>query len=472
MQASLNQIWINKNYRYATIIALLMLIWLGSGFVSGEKAETNKPQVNQKETLTQVRAKHARAMKFPLRVLVKGKTESDRFVDVKAEVTGQVEDIVVEKGKKVARGDAICRLAVEDRALRLEEAKSNAEQTQIEYDGSLRLKTGGYQSKTAIASAKSRLDTAKATLLRRKIDLEKTVIRAPFDGVLDQRPAEIGALMRAGDICATVLDLDPLVISGQVSEADVVKIPKGSSADVRLATGEILKGSIRYISRSADEMTRTYRIEVAVDNPDMRLFSGVTAEIGIYIGDTKAHLISASLLMLADDGQLGIRVLDDDHKVVFYDVNIVGDAEDGVWVTGLPETIKLITVGQEYVGEGEKVDVTFVDNIPGKISHELVKKDVVDQSEFLLSDMSDEKNIPVLEGDVAAENNVISSDMTERGVIDELSSIAVENDTSLEDSAEKLDELKRELKESETANQLKTIQDTLQQVKDSQVGSE
>ncbi|MGI1678729.1 MAG: efflux RND transporter periplasmic adaptor subunit [Cellvibrionaceae bacterium] len=453
MQASLKQIWKNKNYRYATIIALIMLVWLGSGFVSGEKAETTKSQVPQKKSLTQVRAKHVNAMEFPLRVLVKGKTEYDRYVDIKAEVTGQVDAIAVQKGDVVKKGDVICQLAIEDRELLLEEAKSNVEQTQIEYDGALRLKSGGYQSKTAIASAKSKLDTAKATLLRRKINLEKTSIRAPFDGVLDQRPVEVGALMRAGDVCATVLDLNPLVVSGQVSEADVIKIPEGSLADVRLVTGEVFKGKIRYISRSADEMTRTYRIEVAVENPDMRLFSGVTAEIGIHTGDTSAHLISASLLMLADDGQLGIRVLDDDHKVVFYDVNVVGDAADGVWLTGLPKSIKLITVGQEYVGEGEKVDVTFVDEAAEKFTEELVEKDVEDSNQSLLSGMSDDNDASPIVDDVI--ENLESSDQDSGRFITE----------NLGDSADKLDELKRELKESEANDQLKTIQDTIQQAK-------
>lgn len=426
MQASLNQIWKNKNYRYAMIIALLMVLWLASGFVIGndDESKPSKSKVAQKETLTQVRAMHVHAETFPLRVVARGKTESDRYVDVKAEVAGQVDRIEVQKGERVQRGDVICRLAVEDRALRLQEAQSNVEQAQIEYDGSMRLKTGGYQSQNAIAASKLKLDTAKANLLRRKIDLEKTEIRAPFAGVLDLRPAEEGALMRSGDVCARVLDLNPLVVSGQLSEADVVKITTNSEADVRLVTGEILKGKVRYVSRSSDDVTRTYRIEVAVENPEMRLFSGVTAEIVIYTGTTQAHLVSASLLMLADDGKLGIRVLDEDNKVEYYDVEIVGDAADGVWVTGLPDQIRLITVGQEYVGEGETVDVTFVDQVSKKAAQQLVEGDVATDTSSSLD--------AIKSG--SASDNLMTDDM-----IDEKSEQKIEAQ-----SEEKLEALKNE----------------------------
>ncbi len=441
MQASFNRIWMNKNYRYATIIALLMLVWLGSGLVSGEKAEKTKAQQPQKESLTQVRAKYIEAQEFPLHVLVKGKTESDRYVDVKAEVTGQVDKISIEKGQLVKKGDVICRLAVEDRELRLEEAESNVEQAQIEYDGALRLKTGGYQSKTAIASAKSKLDTAKAILLRRKIDLEKTSIRAPFDGVLDQRPAEVGALMRPGDMCATILDLDPLVVSGQVSEADVIRIPEGSLADIRLVTGEVLTGKIRYISRSANEMTRTYRIEISVNNPEMRLFSGVTADIAIYTRSVSAHLIPASLLMLADDGQLGVRVLDENHQVVFYDVNVVGDEAEGIWVTGLPLSTLLITVGQEYVGEGEKVDVTFVEDIVSETNKEELVEKVKDAPQPPKVDSASVVLDPP---------SVVTNSAEKKEIID---------------SAEELDQLKKQLMESAAGDQLKTVQENIKQAK-------
>lgn len=358
MEASLKEIWAHRNYRYSIIIALLLVIWLATGLFTGNSNVDDEPRAEEEAApLTEVRVRQIAARNYPLRVMVKGRTEADRTVDVKAEITGQVEEILVERGELVKAGDAICRLALEDRDLLLKEAEAAVAEAKLEYDGALRLKTDGFQSETEIAEARARLETTQAMLLRRKINREKTAIRAPFDGLVDERPVEVGTLMRPGDTCATILDMDPLVITGQVSEADVANIQPQTPVVARLSTGEKLHGQIRYVSRRANDVTRTFRVEAAVNNPGMRMFSHVTTELTIDTHEVPAHLISSSLLMLDDEGKLGLRLVDRDNQVRFYNVDIVGDADEGVWVTGLPETATLITVGQEYVGNGEQVKV-------------------------------------------------------------------------------------------------------------------
>lgn len=364
---SFKRLWNNKNYRTSAVIALALVAWLASGMlVTPQSKNVTEPEAaassQAPEPLTEVRARHIRARAYPLTVSVTAQTEANRWVDLRAEVAGQVEAVPVEEGSYVEEGDVICRLAVDDRAQRLEEARAAAEQARIDYDGAQRMETGGFQSKTAIATAKARLEAARANLLRRDLDLKKTAIRTPFAGVVDERSAEIGQLIQVGDTCATLIDLDPLVVSAEVSEGDVVRIKQGGRATARLATGEKVEGVIRYISRRADENTRTFRVESAVANPDMRLMSGMTSNLSIDVGTVPAHLISASLLMLDEKGQLGVRVLDGDRRVAFYNVELVGDAGEGVWVTGLPESTLLITVGHHYVGVGEQVMVSLGDS--------------------------------------------------------------------------------------------------------------
>lgn len=362
---SLKGFWANRNYRVSAIIALVLVAWLASGMVvtSEEKKESSRPvATEQPKELTEVRARQINAQAYPMAVAVTAQTEANRSVDLRAEVSGQVEELPVEEGGQVDAGDVICRLAVEDRAQRLTEAKAVVEQAQIDYDGAQRLETGGFQSKTAIATAKAQLESAKANLLRRQLDLDKTAIRAPFSGIVDDRPVEIGDLVRPGDTCATVIDLNPLLVSAQVSEQEVVRIKLGEIARARLASGEKVEGAIRYISRRANDVTRSFRVEAAVANPDMRLMSGLTADLNIQVGVVPAHLISSSLLSLDDKGELGVRVLDDDKRVHFYNVELIGDASGGIWVTGLPESTLLITVGQQYVGVGEQVAVSLEEN--------------------------------------------------------------------------------------------------------------
>jgi multidrug efflux system membrane fusion protein len=358
MITSFQDFWSNPNYRIASIIAIAMVLWFATGILANNAPPVKAPEEVKNDTaLTTVRAEPIKAQAYPLTVSLKGKTEANRTVDMRAEVGGQVEELPVEKGSVVNKGDVICRIAVEDRELRVAEAQSAVDQAQIEYDGALRLKSGGYQSETAIATAKSRLESARANLLRRQIDLEKTVIRAPFAGVVDERPVELGDLMRVGDTCATVLDLDPLLLSAQVSEQQLANVPAAGMMTARLITGEKVRGKLHYISRRSDDITRTFRIEAEVDNPEQIIASGITAEMAILAHEVPAHLISASLLVLDDEGKLSVRVLDQQNVVQSYPVTMVGDASDGVWVTGLPESTTLITVGHEYVGIGEKVTI-------------------------------------------------------------------------------------------------------------------
>lgn len=363
MNASFQAFWSNTNYRIASIIALAMVLWFGSGIFASEEpsAQPSTGGETSKE-LTSVRAKRINAQAFPLVVSLKGQTEANRAVDIRAEVGGQVESLAVAKGAVVEKGQVVCQLAVEDRGLRVAESQASVDQAQMEYDGALRLKTGGYQSETAIATAKAKLESAKANLLRRQIDLDKTAIRAPFAGVVDERPVEIGDLMQAGGVCATVLDLDPLLLTARVSEQEIAGVPKSGRVDARLITGETVEGKIRYVSRKSDDVTRTFRIEAEIENPDHNLVSGITAEMKVLMREVPAQLISASLLILDDEGDLGVKVLEENNVVQLRRVDLVGDASDGIWVTGLSDSTLLITAGQEYVGIGERVNATIENN--------------------------------------------------------------------------------------------------------------
>lgn len=362
MITSFQDFWSNTNYRIASFIAVAMVLWFATGiFASDAPPIQPPPEKTGLAELNSVRAKTIEAESFPLVVSLKGQTEANRAVDVRAEVGGQVESLKVNKGAVVNKGQVLCQIAVEDRALRVSEAQAAVDQAQIEYDGALRLKTGGFQSETAIASAKSKLESSKANLLRRQIDLEKTAIRAPFAGVVEERPVEIGDLVRAGDTCATVIDLDPLLLTARVSEQEVANVPKSGVVNARLITGQNVEGEIRYVSRRSDDVTRTFRIEAEIENPNQNLVSGITAEMKVLMREVPAHLISASLLILDDEGELGVKILDHNNRVQLRSVELVGDDKNGIWVTGLPATTKLITVGHEYVGLGETVNVTLVD---------------------------------------------------------------------------------------------------------------
>ena len=360
-----------KTHLTALLIVLATGVWLASGYFSGVDAVADHPSISEQNAHskangarrepTVVRAQTLTASAFSDEVKIRGHTENKRTVEVRAETQGRVVDRPVERGTHVAAGDLLCRLAVEDRPARVSQAKEAVNQAQIEHEGSLRLQDGGFQSKTAIAQAKSRLATAEAQLEAATLDFERTFIRAPFGGVVEQTLLEVGDYAQPATPCARIVDLDPMLLVGQVSERDVSRLAIGATAVGVLASGETATGTISFIGHQADPATRTFRVEATVANPDHRLLSGATAEIAIVVGEVGAHQISSAVLTLDDAGQMGVRTVDANGRVHFRPVEIVADADHGVWVTGLPSRVTLITVGHQLVVDGERVEVRLED---------------------------------------------------------------------------------------------------------------
>lgn len=355
-------------YITATVIALLIGLWLLSGQFGEDGpaehptlAEENRQRAAQVEddALTRVRARVIQAVPQVQNVVLRGRTENKRTVEVKAETAGRIVERPVDRGTAVDQGDVLCRISVEDREAGLAEARAALEQARIEHQASLKLKEQGFQSETVIAQAKARLAAAEAQVERREIDLARTAVRAPFAGVVEDVLAERGDYVTPGSTCVTIVDMDPMLLVGRVSEREVAKLEPGQTAQGHLADGRVVAGPITFVGQQADTATRTYAVEVEVANPDRALRSGITTEIRIPVDRVMAHKVSPALFALDDEGNVGIRTVNDQGRVEYHPIHIVRDDVDGVWVTGLPEVATLITVGQELVVPGQEVELSF-----------------------------------------------------------------------------------------------------------------
>lgn len=369
-------LWRQRNYRIAAIVAALAILWLLSGLLSGgkqplpEKAAVVGAKRAASEEIT-VKARRLQAQPYITRVVVNSRSEANRSVQVRAELDGVIAALPVAEGQRVAAGDVICEIAAEDRPEKLTRAQATLRKAELDYAGAKKLKGRGLQSETAMAQQEVALANARAELKRAQVDVKNLKIRAPFDGLVNSRAVELGDFIRRGEECATVLDLDPVLIVGEVSESEVGKLQPGGPASAQLQRGQLVEGRLRYVSQQAHPTTRAYRIEVAVPNPDGALRSGLSARMALPTGEVLAHRINASLLTLDDRGQLGVRTLDEDHRVRFVNVQLVSDESEGVWVAGLPARALLITVGQEYVSEGEQVAVELEESagdLPAPVS--------------------------------------------------------------------------------------------------------
>jgi multidrug efflux system membrane fusion protein len=292
-------------------------------------------------------------------VVLRGRTESARTVSVRSETAGVVAQTPAREGSAVKKGDVLCRLAVDARQASLDQAKANYRSMQLQQQANVGLAAKGYRSQTQVLESQSKLDAAQAGVRQAEIALAQVNIRAPFAGVFDRRDAEIGAYLSPGQPCGTMIELNPLLVVGDVPETEAAKLKIGAPAVAKLVSGQVLNGRIRYVAQDADPQTRTYHLEVAVPNPRMDVRSGLSAEVRIGSGSGPAHLVPISSLVLDSAGRQGVRYAVAGDRVAFAPVTIVEETPGGVWVTGLSGPVRLITVGQSYVADGQKVRVAL-----------------------------------------------------------------------------------------------------------------
>lgn len=292
-------------------------------------------------------------------VLLRGRTEAMRQVEVRAETGGLIASTPLRRGAFVQKDAPLCVLAPGTRRAELAEAEARLAEAEISFNAAQQLSEGGFASESRTASARAARQGAQARVEATQHELDRLTMVAPFDGLLETDTAELGALLQPGGLCATLIQLDPMKLVGFVPETQVDRIEIGTTAGARLSSGRDVMGRVTFLSRSADPATRTFRVEVTVPNPDMTIRDGQSADIMISATGDMAHLVPGSALTLNNEGQLGLRLVDDAQLVTFAPVRVVRDSTDGVWVEGLPDEATVIVVGQEYVSTGVKVDVTY-----------------------------------------------------------------------------------------------------------------
>jgi len=291
---------IKQTYKTASITATFLVIWMISGSLIED--EVNPQSESSLDTLTSVTVLTSKAIqKFPF-IKASGFTEADKFVQVRAEVGGRVVEVPVKQGDFVKKGDLICQLYIAGRE--------------------------AYPK-----------------------------IVAPFSGYLETVNVDSGDYLNLGGICASLIDPDPMLLIADIAEKEIAQVKLGSIAKAKLISGREIQGEVAFIATSADKNTRTFRVEISVANSDRTIRDGVSAEIFIQGSPLPAHRISPAILSLNEQGKLGIRVVNTKNEVEFRAIEIMEDTTEGLWISGLPASARIITLGQEYVFQGQVVEV-------------------------------------------------------------------------------------------------------------------
>ncbi len=357
------------SYRHALIVLALIALWVGSRYLwpgqeDAATSDTNTAENRSERKLFRVRVRSLEAEPFVQHITIRARTEPLRRVAVKAQVEGMVERIAADKGSMVAAGDTLCLLEKNERRALLDEARALAAQRKLEYDAARKLARQGHRSEIQVAAARAQYEAALARVKQMEVALAHTEIRAPFAGLVVDRPVEAGDYLMKGGVCAEVMQLDPFLAVGEVPETEVDRLSVGAPAQVRLASGRTLNGRIRFVAATANETTRTFRIEIEFGNPRGKIRDGLSARVRVPVSKVMAHRVPSSIFVLANDGRLGLRSVDDGGHVRFHAVRMLEDTQGAVWVAGLPERVRIITVGQDFVQDGEEVEAVEENALP------------------------------------------------------------------------------------------------------------
>lgn len=358
---------LQKPVYVALFILALASAWVLSGVLTGTHEAEQAPAIADAaaaspKSAAAVRVRAMRNEPHVADMVLRARTESERKVQLKAEMSGRVTGLPAEKGQLVKQGDPVCELDVGARQAQLDQANAQLKQAQLEYTAAVKLAARGNRAETQVAAAAAALEGAQASVRLAQTDLSYATIRAPFDGIIGQRYVSLGDYVTPGTPCAFIVGADPFLIVGAVSESQIIAVATGNEGTATLVTGETVTGKVTFLATAADEKTRTFRIEMTVPNGDFKLRDGITADMRVKSRSIPAMRVSPAILSLDAEGKIGVKIVED-GKARFMPVTLVGDSQDGVWIAGLPNESTVITVGHDYVQDGDPVNAVPEDSV-------------------------------------------------------------------------------------------------------------
>ena len=356
-------------HKFASVVVLVAAAaWVLTGEFSsvgsaaqGDEKKVEPVKVDAVKAPRTVSAVAVPIIEHRLTIRISGQTEADKKAELAARASGTITSLSIKQGDTVKAGDIIIAMDSAEKKIAVDAATQVVTQKQAQADATEALAKKGNVAKLQLDSARADLQNAQSQLESVKAELERTQVIAPFDGLVDKISVENGASVQQGAAVATLLSLDPIVATGEISERNLSQIKIGSPATVKLVNGTVADGTVRYISRDASAATRTYRVEVAVANKDGAIPAGMTAEVNLMSDPVKAIKLPRSAVTLNLDGAIGVRAVDEDNKVVFLPVELIDDATNAIILTGVKDGTKIIISGQDFVTDGEAVTVVEPD---------------------------------------------------------------------------------------------------------------
>ena len=349
-----------KGSRYAAVgLVAAAALWIVSGQLGphgkGESVAANRPAEAPTAPLFRVSVMTAEVAPHVRQLFLSGRTEAEHKVMITSRTNGLLERLTVKRGQAVKEGEIVAILSDEAREAQVEQATALMNQRKTELEARRKLIEQGTLPRLDGVNLESQYRTAAAALASAEAERDRGVIRAPWAGIVTDVPAVAGQLMSSGKEIAQLVSLDPMLAIVEVSERKLGGVRLGGEAKIKLVDGQSAKGRVRFVSKSASATTRTYRVEVAVDNADGAIPDGITCEVQLALAPVQAVRVPRSSLTFSSAGELGVRVVDEQHTVAFVPVQVLADGQVQMWVDGIATGSRVIVQGQDFVREGQRV---------------------------------------------------------------------------------------------------------------------
>lgn len=361
------------SYIAAGLLVIALILWMASGLFKGSDATQDGSSVSAQsngndsansadDELMKVQVMQANLESRPREIVLQGQLEPVRVLHVRAETSSTIETLAISKGDRVEANDVIATLALNGRDEDLAEADAQVVSAVSEQKAYTQLRQQGLQSAVQTQQATATLASARAQRNRIRRDIANTSILAPFSGVVNDLPVELGTLVSNSDVVAQLVDDSSYKVSAQVSQQAVSELSIGQAITVELITGQVLEGTLSFVATVADSQTRSFTVEAAVKRPKEPVSAGVSASLIIPVETLQTVFLTPSALSLGDRGELGVKIVDDDNAVQFVPIELLSTTIDGAWVSGVSTGSRIITLGQAFVAIGEIVDPIDVED--------------------------------------------------------------------------------------------------------------
>ncbi|MGS2744232.1 efflux RND transporter periplasmic adaptor subunit [Halomonas sp. LS-001] len=343
------------SYALACLIMLALVLWLALGDFQRFQSAPPESNATQRDTLPTVEILNQHSTPYIPKQILQGQLTAERETRLRANVTGYVAEKPIAQGDSVSQGDTL--LVLDNNALpeRLKQARDELALAEAELAGAQNLRRRELISQPELLRRQGALSASAAQVAQLEKQINDTRPTAPFDGVLDQVQVELGDLLQPGEEWARLIDDRRLTGVAWVSQQQIGQLSVGLPVSARLLNGSSLSGEVSYISRRAEEATRSFYIEVTLDNPERQRLAGGSAEFTVTLPQRQVHTLSPALFNLNDQGQLAIKHVVEGNKVAQTAIELVSADTERAYVVGLPDPVALITLGAGLVSPGETV---------------------------------------------------------------------------------------------------------------------